>query len=259
MGRARNPNRDAAFSKWLETDGRATTKELSELAGVAVERVRKWKSLDKWQEKLDEKNASDNKEAHRVKGGQAGNRNAAGHGAPIGNKNAETHGAYSKVHLENLSQEEICFIENLTLNVEENMLRELRLLFAKAIDLAKKIRAYENALPEEMFPDRVIEMMASKGRGENEKNKTAMKTIVKASAFDRMIKLEAEYCKTHGRILRLIDTIRAHEVDRLRADLDERRHALASQRLTGEYNIDPDIEPTDGSGGGGPAAGAAPG
>jgi hypothetical protein len=78
-----------------------------------------------------------------------------------------------------------------------------------------------------------------------EELKTAMRTVIKASPFDRAMKLEAEYSKTHGRILKLVDAIRARELDRQRIDLDERKHILAKQRLAGAYSIDPETGELD--------------
>jgi len=242
VARARNPNRDTARQTWLDSGGKATTKELAEAAGVPESRIRKWKSEDKWQQELDALNA-------KKRGGQRGNKNATGHGAPTGNNNATTHGAYARVHLESLTPEERVYIEQLTLDAEENMLRELQLLFAKERDLSRKISTYDTADPGELFIDRVVEMLVPKGKDEKANNKKAvgidelkiaMQTIIKASPFDRAMKLTAEYNKIHGRILKLIDTMRAHELDKRRLDLDERKHTLAKQRLTGEYNIDPD-------------------
>ena len=34
--------------------------------------------------------------------------------------------------------------------------------------------------------------------------------------------------------------MRAHEIDKRRLDLDERKHSLAKQRLEGAFNIDPE-------------------
>ena len=243
MARARNPNRDEAKQAWIDSGGTATTKELATAAGVPEARIRKWKYEDKWQQELDAKK----------RGGQRGNRNAAGHGAPKGNSNAETHGAYSQIHLSNLTNEEREYIEQLSINAEENILRELQLLFAKERDLSRKITFYENADPKELFIDRVVEMLVPKAKEERTGNKkpgieelkTAMRTVIKASPFDRQMKLEAEYNRTHGRILKLIDTMRAHELDRQRLDLDERKHTLTKQRLTGEYSIDPDTGELD--------------
>jgi uncharacterized protein YjcR len=239
VARARNPNREKVKAIWLESGGTASTKELAAAAGVPETRIRKWKCEDKWQEELKTKK----------RGGQPRNHNAAGHGAPKGSKNAETHGAYSRIHLEALTPEEREYIERLSIDTEENILRELQLLFAKERDLARKLNYYENAIPAELFVDRVVEMLVPKGKeahddeiinADAEELKTAMRTVIKASPFDRAMKLEAEYNKTHGRILKLIDTMRAHEIDKRRLDLDERKHSLAKQRLKGAFNIDPE-------------------
>lgn len=239
MARARNPNRDEARNKWLESGGEITTKELAAAAGVPEQRIRKWKSEDKWQQELDAINAP-------KRGGQQGNRNAEGHGAPRGNSNAETHGAYSRVHLDSLTPEEREYIEGVTLDAGVNMIRELQILYAKERDLIRKIKEYEAADPATLYIDKVVDMLVPKGKDESGEGKrgkgltTAMQTVIKASPFDRAMKLEAEYNKIHGRILKLIDSMRAHEMDNKRLDLDERKHTLSKQKLSGEYDIDPD-------------------
>lgn len=166
--------------------------------------------------------------------------------SPKGNKNAETHGAYSTVHLDNLKPEDRVYIESMTLDAQDNMLRELQLLLAKERDLTRRIKEYEQADPDNLYVDRVVEVYTPKAGKDKNKNssETALKqnakTVIKASPFDRMMKLESEYNKIHGRIIKLIDSIRAYEVDNKRISLDERKHELSKQRLTGEYNVDPD-------------------
>lgn len=236
MARGRNPARDKAKTEWLKSGGKTPTKELAATYDVSEVQIRKWKSADEWQAELERKK----------RGGQKGNKNAAGHGAPKGNKNAETHGAYSTVHLDSLPPEERVYIESMTLDAQENMLRELQLLLAKERDLTRRISEYEQADPNVLYVDRVVEVYtpkADKDKNENS-NKTALKqnakTVIKASTFDRIMKLETEYNKIHGRIIKLIDSIRAYEVDNKRLNLDERKHELSKQRLTGEYSVDPD-------------------
>ncbi|MBU5438303.1 hypothetical protein KQI42_09800 [Tissierella sp. MSJ-40] len=248
MARPRNPNRDKAMEEWLKSDGTMSTKELAEMAEVPESRIRKWKSEDKWKDALEEKLSK------RKRGGQKGNTNAVGHGAPIRNKNAETHGAYSTIHLDDLPPEEREYIESITLNTQENMLRELQLLIAKENDLKKKIKALEQEDAETLHVDKVVEMLVPKSpkkkkgkqndeeEEENdtiEKLKTAMKTVVKASPFDRAMKLEAELNKTHGRIIKLLDSIKSYELDNRRIELEEKKYRLTKQRLTGVYNVDP--------------------
>lgn len=57
--------------------------------------VRRWKSTNKWDSERSDKKSE---RSERKKGGQPGNKNAAGHGGtgPPGNKNAEKYGFFSK-------------------------------------------------------------------------------------------------------------------------------------------------------------------
>ena len=87
MGRPRNPERDKSMQRYLDADGKIETAELAKLAGVPEVRIRKWKSEDSWDEAL--------KNKPKKRGGQKGNKNAAGKTpAKKGNKNAVTHGAF---------------------------------------------------------------------------------------------------------------------------------------------------------------------
>lgn len=236
MARKRNPARDKAKSEWLKSGGKIPTKQLAATYEVSEVQIRKWKSADKWQIELNCKK----------RGGQKDNKNAVGHGAPKGNKNAETHGAYSTVHLDSLPPAERAYIEAMSLDAQDNMLRELQLLLAKERDLMRRIKEYEQADPNALYVDKVVEVYMPKAcKDKNEDSsetdlKQNAKTVIKASPFDRIMKLESEYNKIHGRIIKLIDSIRAYEVDNKRLSLDERKHELSKQRLTGEYNVDPD-------------------
>ena len=207
MARKRNPARDKAKSEWLKSGGKIPTKQLAATYEVSEVQIRKWKSADKWQIELNRKK----------RGGQKDNKNAVGHGAPKGNKNAETHGAYSTVHLDNLKPEDRVYIESMTLDAQDNMLRELQLLLAKERDLTRRIKEYEQADPDNLYVDRVVEVYTPKAGKDKNKNssETALKqnakTVIKASPFDRIMKLESEYNKIHGRIIKIIDSKRPYE------------------------------------------------
>ena len=152
MAKERSPERDTTRRAWLESGGTLTPKQLAEQFGVRAEQVRKWKSLDNWQAELE------SKKPKRKRGGQPGNKNAVGAGAPAGNKNAETHGAYSTVRLCDLPQEQREYIEGITLDTETNMLAELQTLIAKETDLQNKIAELERADSGALYVDRVVEM-----------------------------------------------------------------------------------------------------
>lgn len=294
MARERSPERDKARQLWLDSDGQMSPKEVAEAVGVKPEQVRKWKSVDRWQAALEEQ------QPKRKRGGQPGNKNAAGAGAPIGNKNAETHGAYSAVRLCDLPDEQRQYIESITLDTETNMLAELQLLIAKEADLQNKISAIEKGSPDALFIDRVVEIRVPKGKERLEKQQEKLEalrrehddflwemdaesgkpptkrqekkletlqreiaelqdttadkereleesgynvsaqTVIKASAFERAMKLEAELNKIHGRIIKLLDSIKGYELESRRVRLEERKYNLAKQKLSGAFDIDPD-------------------
>lgn len=294
MARDRSPERDKARQIWLDSGGTMTAREVAEKVGAKPEQVRKWKSLDNWNAALEAKKPP------RKRGGQPGNKNAAGAGAPMGNKNAETHGAYSAVRIADLPPEQREYIEGITLETEANMLTELRLLIAKEADLQNKIAALEGADPDTLYIDRVVEMRTPKGQErlkqqreklealqreedsllwdmdteggkpptrqqekklerlqreiaalqdttgdkarelEESAYNVTMQTVIKASAFDRAMKLEAELNKIHGRIIKLLDSIKGYELESRRVRLEERKYNLAKQKLSGAFEIDPE-------------------
>lgn len=264
MARERNPERDKARRIWLDSGGTLTARQVAEQVGVKPEQVRKWKSLDSWAAELEAQKPP------RKRGGQPGNKNAAGAGAPHGNRNAETHGAYSTVRLADLPDEQREYIESITLDTGTNMLSELQLLIAKEADLQSKIAKIENGDPDALYIDRVVEMRAPKSterleqqqekldalqreiaaledttadrQMELEKSsyKVNMQTVIKASAFDRAMKLEAELNKIHGRIIKLLDSIKGYEMESRRLRLEERKYNLAKQKLSGAFDVDPE-------------------
>jgi len=239
----RNPERELSKQRYIDSGGKISTKENAALAGVTESRIRTWKSKDKWDEAL--KSTPPKKSPPKKRGGQKSNNNAAGHGAPPKNKNAETHGAYNKVELEDLPPAAQKSIEDITLDAKANMLRVLRALWVKEADLQGRIAKLKEAGPAALYIEREIEMLvpAAKDDSPGAKSKkgggmvTAMKTIIRAAAFDLITKLEAELDKTHGRIVKLSDTISAYERDTERLALDRKRHEFAKQKATGEYNI----------------------
>lgn len=254
VARKKDENREKAKQLFLDSEGLMSNPEIAETLGVDSAKVRKWKCIDKWKEALENK--------PKKKGGQKGNQNAKGHGAPPRNKNAETHGAYSTVYFDELTEEEKTLIESVTLDTADNMLRELQTLIAKENDLKKRINSLNNDDTGQLYTDKVVEMRTQKkadnedgdpygeyagGEGEGKKPAldVAMETTIKSSAFERAMKLEAELNKIHGRIIKLLDSIKSYELEQRRISLEEKRYALMKQKLKGEYEVDPDTGEID--------------
>lgn len=250
MARKKDENREKAEQLFLESEGLISNQEIAETLGVDSAKIRKWKCIDKWKDKLEQK--------PKKRGGQKGNQNARGHGAPKRNKNAETHGAYSTVYFDELTVEEKELIESVTLDTAVNMLRELQTLIAKENDLKKRIADLNNDDTGQLYTDKVVEMRTPK-KADNEDSRlykayareekppldVVMETTIKSSAFERAMKLESELNKIHGRIIKLLDSIKSYELEQRRISLEEKRYSLMKQKLSGEYEVDPDTGEID--------------
>ena len=247
MGRKRNPERDQSLQRYIESGGRATNEELAAAAGVPKARISKWKSEDQWEERL--------KEAPKKKGGQRGNKNAAGRTPKKnGNKNAVTHGAFAQAGIEDIDKKKAEEIKAVKPGESiEKMTEELQSLLVRKAYLEGLLQQYTDPEAEGVFyADKLVHMTVPKGleelkqeqdsgidagqiqdpEGGAEKLKTAMKTIIKSSAFDRAMKVEAELNRLHGRIIKQIDSIKSYELEERRLSLEERKYQLAKQKLT---------------------------
>ena len=268
MARERSPARNEARRVWLDSGGTMTARQVAEIVGTSPAQIRKWKSADGWQAALEAKKPP------RKRGGQPGNKNAAGAGAPAGNRNAETHGAYNTVRLEDLPPEQREYIQSLTLDTARNMLSELQLLLPKGqgqlnkqLEKLAKLQAEEEALcwdidneggkppskQQEKQLERIQREIAALQDTTSDKAMeleespyiTATQTVVQTSAFDRVMKLEAELNKTHGRIIKLLDSIKGYELECRRVRLEERKYNLAKQKLSGAFEVNPETGEID--------------
>lgn len=94
MPRARCPERDLAFQLWLDSGKTRKLKDIAAELQVSEGQVRKWKNQDKWKSNVINQSKGN---VTKRKGGQKGNKNAAGHGAPKQNHNAQKYGFYAKL------------------------------------------------------------------------------------------------------------------------------------------------------------------
>ena len=255
MGRNRNPERDKSLQRYLDSDGQISTKELAQLAAVPEARIRKWKSEDNWDEAL--------KNKPRKRGGQKGNKNAAGKTpAKKGNKNAVTHGAFAQAGYEDIDPEQAAAIQNMgTPTALSQMMEELQALYLRKAYLEKLLSEYESDDTGGFYTDKIVHMIVPKSMEERQQEedcgmeqqhtqdpegsttetyKTAMKSVIKSSPFERAMKVEAELNKLHGRIIKQLDSIKAYELEDRRLTLAEKQLELNRQKLTGEFDIDPE-------------------
>lgn len=172
----RSPQRDKAFEIWRDSGGIAKLKDISSEIGVPDSRIRKWKALDKWDEKLKEKSVErsstisgtlhcDNGSAPlKKRGAQPGNKNARGHGAPkgnsngvgnrggpggpIGNKKAVTTGEYETIWFDCLTEEEQSLCGSINTDTLAQVEEDIRLITIRERRMMERIRKLMNGLTE---------------------------------------------------------------------------------------------------------------
>lgn len=247
MARERRPERDLAFELFRKSKGRLEVKEIAKKLNVKAATVSQWKYRDKWEEKLKEKR----------RGGQFGNKNAEGAGAPKGNKNAETHGGYSSIDLNNLPEEDQAYISNLSLDTETNFKNELQILLAKEKDIRRRLEALDYEPEDKLYLSRESEMQAVPKPEQLEglepeeqverisKLQPTLKTITRDSKFERQQKLLVAFDRIHGRIIKLLDSIKTYQLDCKRIELDKQRYELSKEKVKGAFEFDLEDELED--------------
>ena len=247
MARERRPERDLAFELFRKSKGRLEVKEIAKKLNVKAATVSQWKYRDKWEEKLKEKR----------RGGQFGNKNAEGAGAPKGNKNAETHGGYSSIDLNNLPEEDQAYISNLSLDTETNFKNELQILLAKEKDIRRRLEALDYEPEDKLYLSRESEMQAVPKPEQLEglepeerverisKLHPTLKTITRDSKFERQQKLLVAFDRIHGRIIKLLDSIKTYQLDCKRIELDQQRYELSKEKVKGAFEFDLEDELED--------------
>lgn len=254
MARKANPQRAESLRRYLDKKGKITIEELANLAGVPKKTISKWKCEDKWEEVL--------KQQPRKKGGQLGNKNAAGKTPKKrGNRNAVTHGAYVQAGYADVSEATAEVIKNLSGGSMEHLQDELKTLLVRREYLQQQLAKYTDAQENpktQFYVDKIVHMIVPTSLEEQqareaagiessvadpepaeaaEQLKTAMKTVIKSSPFDRAMKIQTELTKLDGRILKAIDSMKSYEIEDKRLQLERLKYDLAVQRLTGEIEI----------------------
>jgi len=171
MASQRSPDRDKAFEIWLNSGGTAKLKDIANEIGVPDSRIRKWKTLDKWDEKLVERSTSSsgalhisNGSAPPKRGAPEGNINAKGHGAPKGNKNAVgnrggyggpfgnkkaiTTGEYETIWWDCLTEEEQSLCSAINTDTLAQVEEDIRLITIRERRMMERIKKIANGLTE---------------------------------------------------------------------------------------------------------------
>ena len=228
----RSEARDAARKEYIARRQKGEKINLSELAakyGVNYDTLRHWKTRDKWDSQV-----------KRRRGGQPGNRNAAGNtgGAPRGNKNAEKDGAYSAIFFNRLSDEELDVFNGAPRGAVEALKHEMGILKLREKKILDKIKEYEDMDEDALIINNVMDMRVPGGRGDRKQDGATqnMGMYFKDTPFARVLKLQEALYKLQGRIATVAGALRAAEESDRRAELERQRLELMRMKVTGEVD-----------------------
>lgn len=121
MARERSPLRKRALKLWLDSNRTLKPAAIAAALGISNAMVRKWKSIDKWEQIL---------EGPRRPGAPKGNKNAKGNkgGAPKRNSNALKSGEYATIWEDSLEDVERMLLFEVDTDPIGQINNELRLL-----------------------------------------------------------------------------------------------------------------------------------
>ncbi|TMV49374.1 terminase [Paenibacillus mesophilus] len=171
MARERSPDREKAEKMYLDSGGEMKLKDIAATLGLGDTQIRKWKSIDKWDEKLKGNVTNDartpksnvtkrkpgappgNKFAVGNNGGPPkGSKNALGNrggdGGPPGNKKAVTTGEYETIWLDTLEEDERQLVQKVDTDPTKQADDEITLLTIRERRMMQRIQKLTNGLTE---------------------------------------------------------------------------------------------------------------
>jgi uncharacterized protein YjcR len=239
--RARSPNREKARELWLASGKKRLLKDIASELGVSETQVRKWKSQDGWEKvtlpKEEEKKKSN--VTKRKRGGQPGNKNGVGHGAPKGNKNNYKHGLYERIYWDTLDEEEQQMIQAMNYEEEKLLQEQIALLTVRERRLLKTIAEYKEkkgGLALESVIQRKLEIDGNIIQDDYQtQTETTTRTI---STFEVIQKLEAELTRVQAKKTRCIEALNKLRIERQRIDDEQKGNDLVNDWIHGVMDGD---------------------
>ncbi|WP_082063167.1 phage terminase small subunit [Paenibacillus sp. IHBB 10380] len=272
MARERSPERDKAKKMWLESSGTMKLKDIAAALSVGESKVRKWKSLDRWEDDLKGNAPLETKgNVPHKRGAPKGNTNAVGNrggappgnqnaignkggsGGPLGNKKAVTTGEYETIWMDALEEDEQDLIELIDTDPIQQADETIYLLTIRERRMLQRIQRLMNGLTERQR--RVLnELKAIKDVMTVHDEKTGITKSVPVTktemvetqveeteyrTIDDIIKLEEALTRVQNQKIKAIELknrlIAVDEEKQLRID----KLKLELRELRGEDDVDP--------------------
>lgn len=220
---ARAPDPKAAQAKELFLRGMKLI-DISKALGVPVGTIRSWKNRYNWDENSDATLQKKKRNVAKVKGGQPGNKNAAGHGGtgPPGNKNAVTTGEFETLLFDCLDPDEKQLAATVPNDKEQLLFQEIQLLTIRERRMLKRIENLRRA-----------DFTTVKKKKGTEKDKWT-DLDEKHATLGQIQHIEDALTRVQARKQAAIDSLHRYGVDDARLEIEMMRLDLVALKLGGQ-------------------------
>lgn len=189
-------------------------KEIAEKYGVTINTVKSWKTRYKWSKNNEKSVQTKNKEVCKQRGGQPGNQNAAGHGAPAGNKNAVKTGEFEALFFDVLEEDERQLISMVQLDKEQLLLQEIQLLTVRERRMLKRIEDLKDTAANQK-EDKAVGMTAVKFKSSTEED-----SVEYIGILSQIQAIEDALTRVQARKQKAIDSLHRYGFDDARQELE---------------------------------------
>ena len=232
MGEARAPNNELAL---IDYQAGMKYKDIAEKYGVTINTVKSWKTRYKWTKDNQKGVHTKSKKVCTQKGGQPGNQNAAGHGAPKENKNAVKTGEFETLFFDALQEDEKKLINMVQLDKEQLLLQEIQLLTVRERRMLKRIDDIKQAAADQT-ERKALGMTAVKFKSSTEEDSTEY-----AGALGQIQAVEDALTRVQARKQKAIDSLHRYGFDDARLELEIMKVELeALKRDPSDQDIEDD-------------------
>lgn len=214
---ARSPKRDEALRRYLASNGKLKAAELSRIVGVSVSQIRKWKSVDAWDQllamppemrPLAKKNGapygSHNARGNRGgPGGKPGNKNAAGPHRRARDTYAIKTGEYATICVDTLTEKERELYKSISCDPIQLVDENIRLL------KIRERRMTLNLMKLQREKDKISLQTTHAEWGKNdEPNKPRRKSVTSQEQLliDKIIEVEEAISRIQDRLMRTVES-----------------------------------------------------
>ncbi len=237
---ARAPDARTEQARKLFLEGRKLI-EIAQLLGVPEGTVRSWKNRYKWDCNV----ANTKRNVAKRRGGQPGNRNAAGSrggAAPCKNKNAVTTGEFEALLFDCLDEDERRLAESMPADKHTLLFQEIQLLTVRERRMMKRIEAVKESAARLENGEPVEGMTLVSRRYGTEKDKeTDLKEY--QGKMGQIQAIEEALTRVQARKQRAIESLHKFGFDDAQIELERKRVEMAA-RAAGE--TEDEEEPDDG-------------